>query len=133
MDFRAAAVFSDHMVLQRDTPVPIWGQAAPSAEVRCFLSGNRWGDGSIARAQANDQGHWELRLPALSAGGPYTLTLRCGKRKQIFSDVYVGDVWLAGGQSNMELPLIDSKDGSLAVAACNDPAQRPRLYGWRWF
>lgn len=121
MDFRAAAVFSNHMVLQRDTPIPIWGRAKPTMEVRCFLSGNRWGDGSIARTHANDQGHWELRLPTLSAGGPYTLTLRCGKRKQIFSDVFVGDVWLAGGQSNMELALIDSKDGDLAVSACNDP------------
>ena len=64
-------------------------------EVRCFLSGNRWGDGSIAHTKANNQGHWELRLPALSAGDPDTLTLRCGKRKQIFSDVYVGDVWQA--------------------------------------
>lgn len=121
MTFRAASVFSSHMVLQRGTSIPIWGHAAPSAEVGCFLSGNRWGDRSIARTQANDQGHWELRLPALTAGGPYTLTLCCGKRELVFSDVYIGDVWLAGGQSNMELALIDSKDGDLAVAACNDP------------
>lgn len=121
MTFRAAAVFGDHMVLQRGTPVPVWGQAAPSAKIHCFLSGDHWGNGSIARTRADDRGQWELRLPALSAGGPYTLTLRCGKRKVIFSDVYVGDVWLAGGQSNMELALIGSRDGAAAVAACNDP------------
>ena len=121
MNLKAAAVFSNHMVLQRDTPIPVWGQAEPSGEVRCFLSENDRETGSVTCTRVSPQGLWELRLPALSAGGPYTLTLCCGEEKQVFSHIYIGDVWLAGGQSNMELALIDSKDGALALAACDDP------------
>lgn len=121
MILRAAAVFTSHMVLQQGTAVPVWGHAAPGSEIQGFLCMDCRENGVTACTHADNQGRWELRFPAMRAGGPYTLTLESGGEELRFTQVYVGEVWLAGGQSNMELALIDSDDGAAVVAACNDP------------
>ncbi len=59
-------------------------------------------------AVSNSEGRWEARLPALQAGGPYTLSVRTGRRTQTISDILIGDVWLCSGQSNMA----DGDDGN---------------------
>lgn len=117
MMLRPAAVFSGNMVLQQGVPVPVWGKAAPGAAVSCRLEPA----GAAAAGTADADGCWRLMLPALPAGGPHTLTLTAGQEQVVFPDVWLGEVWLAGGQSNMELTLANSRDGQAALAACADP------------
>jgi sialate O-acetylesterase len=102
-------LIGEHMVVQRDRPVRIGGAAAPGEDVHVALGANKAG----AKADAN--GRWSVALPALPAGGPYTLRIR-GTNMLTFSDVWSGEVWIASGQSNMELPLQRSKGGADAAA-----------------
>lgn len=88
-------VFSDHMVLQRDRPVPVWGKAAPRSKVTI-----QW-QGATVCARADAKGSWKAELPATPAGGPYTLAVN----DIVLEDILVGDVFLCSGQSNMELPV----------------------------
>lgn len=117
MKLQPAAVFSDHMVLQQQRPLPVWGQADPGTRVQCRLDPA----GQQAEAVCGADGHWQLTLPPLPAGGPCTMTLTAGSDRLQFSDVWLGEVWLAGGQSNMELPLSGSRDGQRVLAGCADP------------
>ncbi len=87
------ALFVDHAVLQRDRPIDVYGHASPGDEVTVTLGEGR------ASARADAQGKWNARLPAVAAGGPFTLTASAGSRTQSASDVLVGDVWLCSGQS----------------------------------
>ncbi|RMH03390.1 MAG: 9-O-acetylesterase [Planctomycetota bacterium] len=96
------AVFGDHMVLQREDRVPFWGRAAAGAEVE--LRGS-WSEDAVARAVADRDGRWRAELPTGPAGGPHTVTIRAGAERREFTDVLLGEVWLCGGQSNMEWPL----------------------------
>lgn len=116
MKLQAAAVFSSDMVLQREAAVPVWGTAAPGAVVTFRLTPG----GLFARTTADPDGCWTLTLPPQPAGGPFTATLQSGDDVQTFTGVYFGEVWLAGGQSNMELPLSGSRDGEAVLAACHD-------------
>jgi len=111
-------VFADGMVLQRDQPLPVWGRAAPGAQVRVDFAGKQ------ATAKADANGDWRAELPALSAGGPYTLRVDDKAAPAQLSDVYVGEVWLASGQSNMEWPLAQTDGAEAAIAAANDPLIR---------
>jgi sialate O-acetylesterase len=114
-----ASVFSDHAVLQRDQPIRVWGQVAPSAAVAVDLSG------TVATATADAQGRWSASLPARPAGGPaLTLTVRAGGESQTISDLVMGDIWLCSGQSNMEYPLRRALAGDSEVAAAADPGLR---------
>ncbi|MEM9829981.1 MAG: sialate O-acetylesterase [Bacteroidota bacterium] len=89
-------IFSDHMVIQRDQPVPIWGKADPKEKVTLTFNGK------TLNAKADQNGNWEVMLPATVAGGPYTINIQGKSESASFSDVLVGDVFLCGGQSNME-------------------------------
>lgn len=113
------ALFGDHMVLQRDRPVLVWGTAAPGGALRVELAGRE------RQAHADASGHWQVELPALPAGGPYQLEVHGGETL-VFRDVLVGEVWLASGQSNMEMPI----DGWAKVTnaeAETAAADHPRL------
>jgi len=92
--------FQDHAVLQREKPLPIWGKTTPSATVEITFAGQS------ASATADTNGHWQVTLPAMKAGGPYTLSAKSSSGEtQILNDIMVGDVYLCSGQSNMEMPL----------------------------
>jgi sialate O-acetylesterase len=94
------SMFQDHAVLQRDRPIPIWGRAHPGDQLTVSINA------STVRARADASGHWRAQLPAMSAGGPYSLNVHSQSGAgQSASDVLVGDVWLCSGQSNMELPV----------------------------
>lgn len=98
-DVKLPAIFSDHMVLARTGKVPVWGKADPGEEVSVVLAGH------AAKAKTGPDGKWMLDLDLKdSAQGPFEMTVQ-GKNKIQISDVVVGEVWLGGGQSNMELPL----------------------------
>ena len=108
---RAAAVFSDHMVLQRERPVAVFGEA--DAPVTAVL-------GDVRAEAVPAEGRFRLTLPPMPAGGPYTLTLTSGQERLTFSDVMVGEVWLCGGQSNMEFVLQNGKGGAAEAASAED-------------
>lgn len=132
-------VFSDGAVLQRDRPLPVWGQARPGCRVEVELDGRR------ASATAAADGRWALGLPAHAAGGPYLLEVdACGERRRI-ADVMFGEVWLASGQSNMEWPVAQTLHASEDIASAGDPqlrhfkvprswaeAPRTQLEGGQW-
>ena len=94
-----AGIFGDHAVLQRDAPIHVWGTAAPGASLQVVL-----GADSVAAVTDKD-GHWQADLPALPAGGPYSLELNDGAQSTDLKDIMVGDVFLCSGQSNMEFAL----------------------------
>jgi sialate O-acetylesterase len=92
-----ASLFCDHAVLQQGMPVPVWGTADDGESVTVTIAGR-------SASTVAHQGHWSVRLPALPVGGPYELTI-AGKNRVVLSDVLVGEVWICGGQSNMERQL----------------------------
>jgi len=116
------ALFSDHMVLQRDRDVPVWGTADPGGRVTVTL-----GDRQTA-ATAGPDGRWQATLPPMPAGGPHTLTI-AGAETLTFEDVLIGEVWVASGQSNMEWSVENSNDAAAEIAAANYP--RIRLFDVR--
>ena len=94
-------LLSDHAVLQRESPIHIWGNADPGETVTVHFHDQ------TRTAKADDLGKWSLWLMPEKAGGPFTLTATgsSGGAGVTVSDILVGDVWLASGQSNMEMPL----------------------------
>ena len=125
------SVFSDHMVLQRDMPVPIWGTALAGKEVKAALAGKS------ASATADADGKWRIDFPALAAGGPHTLEVSSGATRS-YSDVMVGEVWLCSGQSNMDFTLAKTTKRSFSgvtdwekeVAAADFP--KIRMFTAEW-
>jgi sialate O-acetylesterase len=113
-----ASMFSDHMVLQRDLRVPVWGRAERGAQVTVTL------DGKSATATADDDGAWRASLEPHAAGGPFELVVSAGDHKLTLGDVLVGDVWIASGQSNMEWPVAASNDAEAENAAADFPQIR---------
>ncbi len=111
-----AAMFQDHAVLQRGEPIRVWGHAPAGERVEVSLAGRR------ASARADQSGRWSARLPAMSAGGPYTLAARTSSgATQSAADVLVGDVWLCSGQSNMVLEVRRTLDSRAEIAnSAND-------------
>ncbi|WP_256758937.1 sialate O-acetylesterase [Cohnella sp. WQ 127256] len=110
-------IFSDHMVLQRDSVVPIWGEGTEGETVTVSCQGTH-----VHSVVAD--GDWKIELPAFGAGGPYELTVESGQESIVFQDVLFGDVWLAGGQSNMEWRLKHSKGGELEIPLADLPKVR---------
>lgn len=92
-------ILSDGMVLQRETPVKIWGQGLPGKEVKVLFREKTY------TTLSDDQGQWSLYLDPQTPGGPFTMEITHGGQKVTINDILVGDVWLLGGQSNMELPV----------------------------
>ncbi|WP_111669969.1 sialate O-acetylesterase [Algoriphagus litoralis] len=97
-------LISDGMVLQRDLPIKIWGRGIPDEKIRASIAG------AVGSSQVLPDSTWVVLLPPLPAGGPYDLVVNL----QAVKDVYIGDVWVAGGQSNMEWPL---KQGVIGAEA----------------
>lgn len=96
-DIRLPRLISDGAVLQRDKPVVIWGWADDGEAIRVTFAG------SELRTQA-ESGRWSVTFPARKAGGPYELSVS-GNNTLNVSDLWMGDVWIGAGQSNLELPL----------------------------
>ena len=111
------AIFSDHMVLQSAAAVPVWGWADPGEEVTVSIAGQ------TRTATADASGAWKLKLDKLSATAPVTLTIK-GKNTIVIQDVLVGEVWLASGQSNMQLPVNDAMNPQAEKASAKYPQIR---------
>ncbi len=112
-------LFADGAVLQRDVPMRVWGWATPGARIQVRLNG-----AAASAVAATDGRRWQAQLPAHAAGGPYALDVQGGGTQRRIGDVLVGDVWLASGQSNMEWPLAQARDGAREMAAAADPQLR---------
>lgn len=120
-----ASPFQHHAILQRDQPLPVWGWASPGARVRVVL-------GSLTGlAESTADGAFSVLLPALPASGPYALevtaTAPVGQPTAsiILTDILIGEVWLASGQSNMQMTLAECSDqGTDAISAANSPEVR---------
>jgi sialate O-acetylesterase len=117
-ELRLSRIFGDGMVLQRDKPVPVWGIAPPRTRVGVSFRGHTMNATTTAR------GDWIVKLPAERAGGPFELEIRSDSKTLKVRDIYVGDVWVASGQSNMEFTLAQATNGAAEVAAANDARVR---------
>lgn len=114
---KAAPIFTDHMVLQREKPIRLWGTGDEGAIITAGLA-------DVTGTAEVHNGAWEITLPPLPAGGAYTLRITDGTEELVFSDVMLGEIWLCGGQSNMELVLGASADPEEALAACRESGVR---------
>jgi len=101
-------LFSNHMVLQQHVDIHIWGKADKAEKIAVTVAGHE------GLATADAAGRWSVRLPGLPAGGPFILTVQ-GNRKIVFTDVMVGEVWIASGQSNMTFMLSGAESGAAEV------------------
>jgi sialate O-acetylesterase len=115
-EVRLHNLFTDHMVLQRDTRVPVWGWANEGEKVTVEFRGKK--ASTVAR-----HGKWMIRLDNLKAGGPGDLTVT-GANRLTVKDVLVGEVWIASGQSNMEWPMQSSFEPAADIAGANEPKLR---------
>ena len=114
---RLPAIFSNHMVLQRDTTVPVWGWANPGEAVTVSIAGQ------TKTATADAAGKWSVKLDKLSAGEILTLVVT-GKNTNTVNDVLVGEVWLGSGQSNMAMWMKSVRDLEQEKAAAKFPQMR---------
>jgi sialate O-acetylesterase len=123
-EIRFPRLLSDHAVLQRGGPIHVWGWSSPEAHLTARFHNQ------TVEAQADALGKWSLYLAPEEAGGPYSLTVSGDGPDRTISDLLVGDVWLASGQSNMEMPLSGFpptaavKNAAKEIAAAANPRLR---------
>jgi sialate O-acetylesterase len=109
-DVTVPTLFSDHAVLQRDMPVPVWGTASPGEPVTVTF------DGQSKSTTADDNGKWIIHLDPMSASsGPHDMVIT-GNNVTTRTGMQVGEVWVGSGQSNMQRPLSDDCDSTAAIA-----------------
>jgi sialate O-acetylesterase len=120
-DLKLAGVFTDHTVLQREQPLPVWGWATPDDHVTVTFAGQS------KSAKADAGGKWLVRLdplPASAEGRELIARSATGKQQAKASDVLVGDVWLCSGQSNMHFTMKSVDKAQEEIAAANHPNVR---------
>ena len=115
----AARLFRSGAVLQRGQTVPVWGRGGTADSLVVVTL-----DTLSVATRAEADGRWRVELPPRDAGGPFALTIASGADTLAYSDVYVGDVWLAAGQSNMAWTVAQSTNAAAVIAASNDPLLR---------
>jgi sialate O-acetylesterase len=121
---KPSSLFANHIVLQRNVPIPVWGTANPGEKVTVTLNN------AFETVTADVNGKWMIRLPKQKAGGPYKMDI-FGDNTITVNDVYIGEVWLCSGQSNMVFTVAKEdrywcgvKDEAKEVAAANYPPIR---------
>jgi sialate O-acetylesterase len=113
---RMPGLFTDHMVLQQQKPIPVWGWAEDGEEVTVEFRKQKVS--TVAKG-----GKWMVRLKAERAGGPDRLVITGGTRVEV-QDVLVGEVWVCSGQSNMEWPLSRSFEPQADIQSATNPMIR---------
>lgn len=114
-----ATLFTDHAVLQRDMPLPIWGKAAPGDKITVQFADQE------KTATADKDGRWSLKLDPLKASSESrTLTVTAGDNKLTRTDILVGEVWLCSGQSNMGFTLNGDANAAETIKAAGDKELR---------
>jgi sialate O-acetylesterase len=111
-------LFSKGAVLQQGMPIPVWGSADPGSTVTVALRGNS------GTATSDKAGNWRLDLPAQQASNT-VCELRISSANEVITrELWIGEVWLASGQSNMQYALRQTEDGKAAIPDANDPLLR---------
>jgi len=112
-------IFSDHMVLQQQKPIQVWGIADSEADVEVSFSGKK------AKTKAAKDGGWTVELPKLAANAKgQSLTVKAGEDSKTFKDVLIGEVWIASGQSNMHWSVARALNPEKEIEAANHPQIR---------
>ncbi|SNR54340.1 sialate O-acetylesterase [Lutibacter agarilyticus] len=109
-----ADIFSDHMVLQRNMDLKIWGTADSEEELTLSFNGQN------VKTKANNKGEWSLVLKPMSEGGPFVMTVE-GKNKVVLKDILIGDVWVCSGQSNMGWTVKQSNNAEEEISNAKYP------------
>jgi len=118
-DFEVADVLADHMVLQQQETVPVWGWTAPGERVTVEFKGQK------VSALANEYGKWAVDLTPLEADAKSAdMTISCASGRKRITDILVGEVWICSGQSNMGFHCKDTVRGPELIAVANNPAIR---------
>lgn len=117
-DVRLPLMFSDNMVVQRETTATFWGWASPGEKISVAAS---WGEQATATATAD--GEWKLKLKTPAAGGPFTITIK-GSNTIELKNVLSGEVWLCSGQSNMGMTVSNVSNAQAEIAAADHPQIR---------
>jgi sialate O-acetylesterase len=113
-------VFQSNMVLQRDKPIAVWGWADLGRKVTVSFGGNQ-----VTSEPVNKDRYWKVELPALPANDkPQVITIVCEGETLTLDNILVGDVWVLGGQSNMEWDLSKTENGNLEIISANFPEIR---------
>ena len=107
-------VFGDSMVVQRDTPVHVWGWTQPNIDVHVAMAGHE------AETRSDKNGRFDVKLDPLPAGGPHEMVIQADETRT-FKDVLVGEVWVCSGQSNMQWPVGSANDPDLETLTANFP------------
>lgn len=116
-EVKLPAIFSDHMVLQRERPINIWGHADAGQTVSVRLADQH------AQAVADASGQWVVKLASIAQGENLTLTVAAGNTIEL-RDILIGDVWICSGQSNMEWSVAQSNNANQEIAAADLPKIR---------
>ncbi|MCA9297775.1 MAG: hypothetical protein KDA28_01840, partial [Phycisphaerales bacterium] len=113
-------LFQSNMVLQRDVPIRVWGAASPGARVTVSFAGMR------GTAEAGPDRRWMVTLPEVlpASDEPRVMTISSGGETLTYENVLLGDVWVLGGQSNMEHAISRCENGDLEIASANFPRLR---------
>ncbi|HTF21668.1 MAG TPA: sialate O-acetylesterase [Chryseolinea sp.] len=117
---RLPGLFSDHMVIQQNATVAIWGWSHPTQDLMIKVS---WDTVTMKTKSANTT-FWKTTIKTPPAGGPHTITIIAGNEKRVIDDVLSGEVWLCSGQSNMEWSMAAAGDGKTIIGQINDPQIR---------
>ncbi|MDF1756493.1 MAG: sialate O-acetylesterase [Verrucomicrobiales bacterium] len=118
-ELKLSSVFGDHMVLQRDMDLKIWGWADPGQEVSVEISDQK------VTGRAGDDGRWEVKIAPLATNAEgLTMSVVAGEEKKNFSDILVGEVWVCSGQSNMQWSVSQSYDADIEVLTAKFPKMR---------
>ncbi len=125
-EVKLPAVFNDHMVLQQQSEVAVWGWAKAGSNIQIIPS---WDKKKYA-AKTDASGKWKTKITTPIAGGPYEITFSDGVVKKL-SNVLIGEVWLCSGQSNMEMPMKGFR--GQPVSGSNDAILRSKNKNIRLF
>lgn len=126
--FRVHNLFQSNMVVQRSKPIAVWGWSTPGDTITVTFAGE------TATAKTGLDRRWKATLPAMEAGSkPTTMTIQGQAGKIVLENILIGDVWVLGGQSNMEWGIGAANEGNLEVVSANFPNIRmltiPKIFG----
>lgn len=113
-NLKLGELFNEGVVLQRNAKVELWGTAAPSQQVSVEIQGKKH------KTLSNENGKWALNLSPMKAGGPYSLTVASNSETVKLKEVYIGEIWIAAGQSNMAFTLEKTEGGAEEISKANN-------------
>jgi sialate O-acetylesterase len=116
-DVKLPALISDHMLIQQDAPVRIWGKAAPGETVNVTFQSQK------LSAKADSEGRWQVFLDPVGAGGPFEMIVAASNTIAVH-DILAGEVWVGSGQSNMEFPMARVTNAEKEISSANFPQIR---------